>query len=127
MAVREFKSGMKQAREAIVAKLSPLLCSGYAPRRGEVQRRLDAASNVLKGYISSSLARGGRCPKPVGCASSRPLWDYSLALVKKERNRLWKAAIGHPVGSAEAVFLENKAKQVQKRLQREVRLRKRQG
>ena len=123
-AVREFKSGRKQAKEAIVAQLSPLLCPGHAPKRGEVQRRLDAASNVLKGYISISLARGGLNPKPVRCASSRPFWDYSLTLVKKERNRLWKAAISHPVGSAEAVFLESKTREVQKRLKSEVRLRK---
>ena len=111
----------------IVAQLSPLLCPGHAPKRGEVQRRLDAASNVLEGYIGSSLAREGLNSEPMGCVSSRPFWDYSLTLVKKGRNRLWKVAISHPVGSAEAVFLENEAKQVQKRLRREVRLRKRQG
>ena len=97
MAVREFKLGRKQAKKAIVAQLSPLLCPRHAPKRGKVQRRLDAANNVLKGYISSSLTRGGLNPKPVGRASSKPFWDYSLTLVKKERSRLWKIAISHPV------------------------------
>ena len=35
--------------------------------------------------------------------------------------------MNHPIGSAETVFLESKAKQVQKRLKSEVRIRKRQG
>ena len=86
----------------------PRACS----KARKVQRRLDAANNVLKGYISSSLVRGGLNPKPVGRASSKPFWDYSLTLVKKGWIRLWKAAISHSVGSAEAVFLENKAEQV---------------
>ena len=61
------------------------------------------------------------------CTISRPFWDHSLTLVKKERTRLWKAVTGHNIGSAEAVFLESKAREVQKRLKSEVRLRKRQG
>ena len=61
------------------------------------------------------------------CASSKPFWDRSLTLVKKKRNRLWKAAIGHPTGPAEVIFLESRAREVQKRLKSEVRLRKRQG
>ena len=126
-AVREFKAGRKQVKEMIIEQLGPLLYTGRASKRGEVQRRLDAASSILKGYTSGSLAKGGLNPKPVRCASSWPFWDYSFTLIKKERNRLWKAAIGHPVGSAETVFLESRAREVQKRLKSEVRLRKRQG
>ena len=125
--VREFKAGRKQAKEAIITQLGPLLCPGHASKRGEVQRRLDEASSVVKGYITDSLARGGLRPKAVRSASSKAFWDHSLTQIKKERNRLWKAAINHPSGSAEAVFLEGRAKEAQKRLQREVRLRKRRG
>ena len=123
-AVREFKAGRKQAKEMIIEQLGPLLYPGRASKRGEVQRRLDTANGLLKGYIGSSLGKGGLTPKPVRCANSRSFWDHSLTLVKKERNRLWKAAISHPVGSAEAVFLESKTREVQKRLKSEVRLRK---
>ena len=101
---REFKVGRKQAKEMMIEQLGPLLYPRHASKRGEMQRRLDAANGLLKGYISSSLAMGDLNPKPVRCASSRPLWDHSLTLVKKERNQLWKAAIIHPMGSAEAVF-----------------------
>ena len=56
----------------IIEQLGPLLYPGRALKHGEVQRRLDAASSVLEGYISSSLAKGGLNPKPVRCVSSSP-------------------------------------------------------
>ena len=67
----------------IIEHLGPLLYPGRVSKCGGVQRRLDAASSILKGYISSSLAKGGLNPKPVRRASSRSFWDHSLALVKK--------------------------------------------
>ena len=79
-AAREFKADRKQAKEMTIEQLGSLLYLGHASKREEVRRRLDAASSILKGCTSSSLAKGALNPKPVRCASSRPLWDHSLAL-----------------------------------------------
>ena len=100
--------------------------SANTSTRGEVQRRLDAASSTLMDYINS-LIQAGLTPRPIRCASSRPFWDHNLTLVKKERSRLWKAARGHATGSFEAIFLEDQAREARRRLRKEVRRRKREG
>lgn len=79
------------------------------------------------GYISSSLAKVDLIPKSVRCTSFRPFWNYNLTLVKRERGRLWKAAISCPTESAEVLFLESKARRVKPRLRSEVCFRERQG
>ena len=126
-AAREFKAGRKHAKDEVLTQLGPLLYPEYVSTHIEAQRRMDSANGVLMKYIDSSLARGGITPKPVQCAKSGPFWDDSLTLVKKERNRLLKAAKWHPIGSAEAIFLEDKAKEAHRRLRKEVRRRKREG
>ena len=72
-AAREFKVGRKQAKEMIIEQLGPLLYPRHASKHGELQRRLNAANGLLKGYISSSLVKEGLSPKPMRCASSRSL------------------------------------------------------
>ena len=124
---REFKAGRKQAKDEVEAQLGPLTYPKYADSRAEVQKRVDAANDVLMKYINNSLAQGGISPKPARYANSKPFWDHGLTLVKNERNRLMKAAKGHPLGSPEAVFLEDRAKEAHRRLRKEVRRRKRKG
>lgn len=75
-----------QAKEDIIARLCPLLCLGHTPKRGEVRRGLDAASNVPEGHINSNLTKGDIFPKLVWRSSFGPFWGRSLALVKKERS-----------------------------------------
>ena len=126
-AAREFKAGRKHAKNKVKTRLGSLMCSEYVSTRGEVQRRLDAANSALMDYINNSLTQAGLTPRPIRCANSKPFWDHNLTLVKKERNRLWKAARGHATGSFEAIFLEDQAKEAHRRLRKEVRRRKREG
>lgn len=100
--IREFKAGRKQAKDEVEAQLGPLTYPKYADSRAEVQKRVDAANDVLMKYINNSLAQGGISPKPARYANSKPFWDHGLTLVKNERSRLMKAAKGHPLGSPEA-------------------------
>ena len=125
--IKEMKAGRKDAKDAVIASLGPLLSPRHVSRRTEVQRKLDTANSLVLDYIRESLAKGGLTPKPVRPAFSKPLWDHKLSLIKMERNRHLKAAKSHPPGSAVAVFLEDEARLAQKRLRKEVRRRKRTG
>ena len=122
---RKFEERSKKARAAVIKELGPLLRTGHAIIRDEAQKRLDMANKVILDYINKSLVYGGLVARPTRPPSSKPFWDHSLTLIKIERNRHWKAALSHPTGSNEAIFLENAARAAQSRLKKEIRLRKR--
>ena len=124
---REFKEGRNDTRNAVTAELGPLINPGHALKREEAQMRIDSASRHVLDYIQSSMEKGGLTPKPMQYARSRPFWDTTLSVIKRERNRHWKAARSKPIGSDEAVFLENAARAADRLLKREVRRRKRAG
>lgn len=124
---RKFKEGRRGAKRAVTAVLGPLTTPGYVTKREEAQMRIDSASRHILDYIQGSMEKGGIIPRPVQYGRSKPFWDSTLSVIKRERNRHWKAARSQPEGSDVAVFLENAARAAHRLLKKEVRRRKRAG
>lgn len=96
--LKKFKTGRKEARVAVDALQSELLCSQVMEQH-EGREALGRETGQVQKYINESLTKSGAGPKTVRPVSSKPFWDDKLTLIEKERGRLWKAAAGYPHGS----------------------------